>query len=90
METYKIEITIDNLDFASYTGIMSTLKHMIENSKHEIKVRDGKNVDTSERQLTIPDVIKSVCDCAIPIEKTFSDKCQICGKTLKRYSQTVL
>lgn len=38
----------------------------------------------------IPPVIKSVCDCAIPIEKTFSDKCHICGLTLKRYSQTVL
>jgi ABC-type enterochelin transport system ATPase subunit len=48
METYKIEITIDNLDFASYTGLMSTLKHMIENSKHEIKVCDGKNADASD------------------------------------------
>lgn len=57
METYKIEITIDNLDFTSYTGIMSILKHMIENSKHEINVCDGKNADTSERQLTLPDVI---------------------------------
>lgn len=45
MEKYKIEITIDNLDLASYTGIMSALKNITENSKHKIKVCDGKKED---------------------------------------------
>ena len=53
--------------------------------------REGTCADTSERQLTIPDVIKSVCEHKwnwYP-DRPNIEKCQKCGET-REYKQTCL
>ncbi len=70
-------------DYHAYTDQLTAIAKWVEAEFDYNPQKLANGADTSEGQLTIPDVVKSVCDNCGCKETLIVQKCSYCGDTIK-------